>query len=247
MRSIIIEDEQPSRDFLKELLDKFCEDIEVVEGVENIKDAVKAIQKHQPDLVFLDIELPGQDGFALFDYFDTIDFGVIFTTAYNEYAIKAIRASAIDYLVKPIDLDELQVAIERARMIQRRKTSERVDLLLSNISHNRKGPMKLALPLLNGFVFVKLDELLYCKAEGRYTNFHLIDGSKKLVSKPMKEYEDILLESGFLKIHRSHIINAQRIHQYTKGKHPIIKMEDGSELVVALSRKEELERKLNLS
>ncbi|MEO1628635.1 MAG: LytTR family DNA-binding domain-containing protein, partial [Bacteroidota bacterium] len=246
MRAIIIEDEKPSMEFLQELIEKYCSDVVIVDTATNIKDAVKAIHRHQPDLVFLDVELPEQDGFALFDYFDKIEFGVVFTTAYNEYAIKAIRSAAIDYLVKPIDLDELQRALQRAREILQKDTRNRVNIMLSHLYPQQSAP-KLALPQPNGYYFIELLDLLYCKADGRYTSFHLINGQRKLASKPMKEYEDILLDFGFAKIHRSHIINFRQIAQFKKGKYATVILSDGTELAVAASRREELESQLKNS
>jgi len=235
LRAIIIEDEEKSREGLRNLLEKFCEGVEVVALAGDVAHGVAAILKHNPQLVFLDIEMPGENGFELFTYFDKPDFDVIFTTAYDQFAVQAFRLSAVDYLLKPIDLEELRAAIDKAQDRQAQQSSH-LDVLQHNLKPDQ--PHKVALPTGEGFQFVLTDDILRCEADGNYTQFFLTNGNKMLVSKTLKEFDQLFAERAFFRAHRSHLINLRYVSKYTRAKAPIITMEDGSQITLAPTKRE---------
>jgi two-component system LytT family response regulator len=181
---------------------------------EDIPSAVKAIQKCKPDVVFLDIEMPGYNGFQLLEFFDQIDFEIIFTTAYSEFALKAFQVSAIDYLLKPIQIDQLTAAVQKLEKIHgNSQIRQRLQTLQSNLEEYKIK--KVVVPLSEGSLFVELKDFLYLKAEGSYCNIFFKDGTKVVVSKTVKDYEDQLPpEEGFFRIHRSYLVNSTYISSF---------------------------------
>ncbi|MEL6865111.1 MAG: LytTR family DNA-binding domain-containing protein [Bacteroidota bacterium] len=243
MRVMIIEDELASREILKALLDEFFQDIQIVATAGTVAEAVPKIRQHHPDLVFLDIELPMENGFSLMNHFDPIPFKVIFTTAYEEYAIRAFRISAIDYLLKPIDLEELQQAVEKAKGSSTSQPGKNLQHLRDN--YFGKDP-KLSLATNEGYLFIKIEDIIRCEADGRYTRFYLQNGTKHLTAKNIGEFESILYEFSFLRVHRSQIINLNKIKRYIKGRPPEVVMEDDTHVVVSNAQREPLLTHLGL-
>jgi two-component system LytT family response regulator len=244
IKAIIVEDEMASRAILKELIQEYCPEIEITGEATRVQEAVRLITNDPPDLVFLDVDLPGESGLALVEHLPTIDFGIIFTTAYDEYALRAFRLSAIDYLLKPIDVDELIAAVEKAKKILQVDRKEHLEWLRNN--YKREDP-RISIPTTNGFVFVKMNEIMRCEAEGKYTFFFLTNGKKLVTSRNIGEYESYLSEFQFFRIHRSTIVNLSHVRRYIRGKRPILVLDDGTELPVAKSRKDELLDQLGLS
>jgi two-component system LytT family response regulator len=244
IKAIIVEDEMASRAILKELIQEYCPDVEIIGEATAVQEAVNLISTDLPDLVFLDVDLPGESGFALVEHLPSIEFGIIFTTAYDEYALRAFRLSAIDYLLKPIDVDELMAAVEKAKKMLRVNRTEHLEWLRNN--YRREDP-RISIPTTNGYVFVKIDEILRCEAEGKYTSFFLANGKKLVTSRNIGEYESYLSEFQFFRIHRSTIVNLSHVRRYIRGKMPLLVLEDGTELPVAKSRKDELLDQLGLS
>jgi len=243
LKAVIIDDEPRGRKLLQTMLTKMCKGIEVVGMGEDIPTGVAAVIRHQPDVVFLDIEMPRQNGFELFKYFNPITFDVIFTTAYDQYAVKAFKFSALDYLLKPIDLEELRAAIEKVRSKhQGEESKDNVKLLQESLS--QKSFDKIALPTTDGFFFTPLDHIIRCEADGNYTIFYLTQKRKAIVSRTLKEYDKLLTESGFFRIHRSHLINLKHIEKYTRAKAPYVTMIDGAVLVISSSKKEEFLKRI---
>ncbi|MEM1319528.1 MAG: LytTR family DNA-binding domain-containing protein [Bacteroidota bacterium] len=241
LKAIIVEDEDNSRITLFNMITNFCEGVKVVEQVDSVKTAVTAIREYQPDLVFLDIEMPEQNGFKLFDYFESPDFDIIFTTAYNQYAVRAFRFAAIDYLLKPINLEELRESIKKvAEKRQYEKSSRRINLLRENLNNFIN---KLALPTNDGYIFIELKEIIHCEAQGNYTVFHLISSDKVVISKTLKVYSELLEEFNFFRINRSNLINLNHVRKYGRQKSPMITLSSGVSLVLSETRKKEfLER-----
>jgi two-component system, LytTR family, response regulator len=237
IRAIIIEDEKDSRAILAALLTKYCEGIDVVGEAENVREGVKLINLLSPDLVFLDIEMPFENGFQLFKYFEEVNFDVIFTTAYDEYALKAFRFAALDYLLKPINLEELREAIKRVNKEENQVdyNNVRIQTLAYNLDHNFQ---KIALPILNGLVFVDIDDIFYLEADNNYTTVHTT-GGKHLVSRTLREYETILGEVGFFRINRSHLINMKFLKSYIKSTPPSVELTNGTKLKLSSSRKKD--------
>lgn len=243
MKAIIIEDELGSQKVLKSLLSEYVPAVNVLECLENVKDGVKSIQKHKPDIVFLDIELPRENGFALFNYFDQYDFEVIFTTAYDKYAIKAFQYAAIDYLLKPIDIKRLIAAVER------------VSTSRSNIEWQKhistfndfldKKTSKIPVPTLEGYSFIDLDEIIYLEADSSYTHIILPD-EKLTVTKNIGHWEAILQDHSFQRIHRSYIINLQKVIRYIRAKSPSVILPDQVNIPVSPTNKNTLLKNLGL-
>jgi two-component system LytT family response regulator len=237
LRSVIIDDEFKCRESLKSLIEKFCDDIEVSSTCHNGDDAVAAIATFKPDVVFLDIQLQRETGFEILQRLDKIDFEVIFTTAYSEFAIKAFSFSAIDYLLKPIEIEPLRKAIEKARKRIVGSISERVAQLAENMKGTSFRNSRLAIPSNDGLVFVMAGEILYCEASGNYTHIYMDDNRKFTVSRTLKEYEVLLDEQDFFRIHNSHLINLNAIKKYIRGDGGQVVMKNDKVLDVSKSKK----------
>lgn len=236
VRTIIIDDELQGRKTLRNFIGKYCPNVEIVGEAESVKSGVEAVILHSPDLILLDINLPDGTGFDLLEKLPKMDFKVIFVTAYNQHAIKAFKYSAIDYILKPIDPDLLVEAISKVKKDDRLSEIEKkLEALLSN----RKSVEKLALPSSNGILLVKIDDIIRCESDSNYTNIFLINKQKILVTKTLKDYDDILSDVGFFRIHKSHLINLRYVKQYIKGEGGYVIMEDNSQVEVSRRRKDE--------
>jgi two-component system LytT family response regulator len=207
---------------------------------------LNAIQQHKPGLVFLDIEMPDKTGFELLNSLPEINFDIIFTTAYNQYAIKAIRFSALDYLLKPVDLDELKGALARVyRKHLKKEQRENIDMLMNNIRSSQPNFSRITLSTQDGLVILHIDEIIYCEASGTYTFFYLKNKEKIVVSKTLKEYEDLLKDHHFFRAHNSFLINLNEVKKYIKGDGGSVIMSNGDEVFVSKRRKEEFLASLN--
>ena len=216
IRAIVIDDEEPSREALRNYLSDFCNDVEVVATASSVKSAFKAIQKHKPDLIFLDIEMPDGKGFDLLKMFETIDFKVIFVTAYSEYAIKAFRVNAVDYLLKPVKIDELKDAVEKIKASNGSPESEKLSVILKGMSDGLFFYPTLVISNVKGFEILKINEIIMCKADGYCTIFYLTGDRKINSSRNLKQFEKQLPEQGFIRVHNSFIVNLHHVHSFTK-------------------------------
>jgi two-component system LytT family response regulator len=233
LRGIIIDDEARARSVLATLIKENVPDIEIVDTADDVPNGVISINKYKPDVVFLDVEMPNYNGFQLLDFFENINFNIVFTTAYSDYALQAFQVSAIDYLLKPIQIEQLLKAVEKLKSHAKTQNNEKFQTLKTNLGE--KGVQKLALPVSNGLRFVPLEEIIYLEADGAYTNFMLRDGSKIVVSKKIKEFEDALSpDKKFFRPHRSYIVNLNSIKQYIKSDGGYLIMDNGDN--VSLSR-----------
>ncbi|MFZ0389525.1 MAG: LytTR family DNA-binding domain-containing protein [Calditrichia bacterium] len=227
IRAIIIDDEAKSRKLLKNLLSSYCKQVAVVEMAGNVEDAVALINREKPDLVFLDIILQNETGFDLLQKIENIHFEIIFTTAHHEYAVRAIRVSALDYLTKPLNVDELVQAVQRAenKLMERRKSAT-FNLPLQNLIENQKnlnaGLHKIGLPTTQGLDFVQVSSIIYCKAEGNYTHIYL-EEDHLLITRTLKEFEELLSDYNFFRVHRSYLVNLKHIQEYSR----VNKLTDG--------------------
>ena len=213
LKAIIVDDEAKARRILENFLMEYCPQIQILAMAEDVPHAVKAIQKLKPDVVFLDIEMPGYNGFQLLDFFEEIDFEIIFTTAYSEFALRAFQVSAIDYLLKPIQIDQLTAAVQKLEKIHGNSfIRERMETLQKNLEEYKIK--KIVIPLSEGSLFVELNDIVFLKAEGSYANIFFKDGNKVIVSKNLKDYEDQLtMQEGFFRTHRSFLINTNYVKQ----------------------------------
>lgn len=235
---ILVDDELKSRESLKILIEDFCENIEVKALCQNVAEAMDAIRLYKPDVVFLDIQLQRETGFDLLTKLDNINFEVIFTTAYSEYAIKAFKFSAIDYLLKPIDIDDLKRAIAKVEKRVGDSLGQRIQQLMSNLKSSSAENYKLALPTTDGLIFVKVSDILYCEASSNYTEITLMDNKKYVVSRTLKEYEDLLSEYDFFRIHNSFLINLNAVKKYVRGEGGYVIMMNDKSLDVSKRKKE---------
>jgi len=240
MKAIIIDDEPNAVDLLALRLAQIYPQIEVVAACTSSIKGVAAIREYHPDLVFLDIEMPQMNGFQVLEAVEDIPFSLVFVTAYDKFALKAFRYSAVDYLLKPIDTQELRQAIDKVEK-QRKTSKEQVSHLRQQLSNIPKGfPEKIALPYQNGVTFVHLQEVVYCESDDSYTKFYLSDGQMYLVTKPLKEIQEILEGREFLRIHRQYLINLNHIKKFVKGEGAYVIMANGQSIPVSRLHKERL-------
>ncbi len=239
INAIIVDDEQDSREILRNYTAKYTPKVKIVAECSNIQEAKKAIEEHEPHLVFLDIEMPYGNAFDLLEQFDDINFQVIFITAYSQYAVQAFNQSAVHYILKPMDIDELILAVDKAE--ERMRSEEQINhtqILLENMASKKSQNHKIALPLMDGFEVVKLTEVVYCEANDNFTCFHFVSGKKALICRKLKFYEDHLKEYGFYRVHRSHLINLDYVKRYVKGKGGTVVLENEVQIQVSNGRKQ---------
>jgi len=238
IKAMIVDDEQSSIDLLQWLAEQYCPDISSIRTARSVQEAIPLIRAFKPDILFLDIQMPHQSGFDLLTTIDHWEFEVIFTTAYNEFAIQAIRFSALDYLLKPVDEAELRKAVERykAKKIYAPAGQLLFRNFIQNIAHRNREQFKLALAGTAEVKYVELDEIIRLQAESNYTHIHLI-GKKVFVSaKTLKEYDEILQGHRFLRVHKSHLVNPAHIESY--DKQGLLLMSDGVQVEVARRKRE---------
>lgn len=219
IRTVIIDDEIKSRKLLKNLLNTYCNNVEIVGEADSVKRAINIVKEKNPDLVFLDIVLKNETGFDILQQIEPISFEIIFTTAHNEYAIKAIRVSALDYLLKPLNVDELIAAVEKVRAKLESKYDGTSNEPLLNFIENQKtlnkNVHKIGVPTLDGLDFIQIEKIIYCKADGNYTHITLQD-KEILVTRTLKEFEELLSDYNFLRIHRSFLISLDHLTKYNR-------------------------------
>lgn len=237
LKALIVEDETKARRVLEELLKEYCPTVRVVAAVENVAEGVKAINALHPDIVFLDIEMPEYNGFQLFNFIDKVNFEVIFTTAYQEYALQAFEVAAIGYLLKPIQIEKLVQVIEKVTEKLKQQANERIELL-KNVWQKEKMS-KIALPVSDGFLFIELNDIMYLIAEGSYTNIILRDNRRFMISKNIKNFEDLFTSNLFFRPHRSYLINLNAVKQFIKQDGGYILMENGDAVSIAKEKKED--------
>jgi len=242
IKAILIDDEINAIKNLEWELNRFCKDIEVCKTFTNPLEAISEIDNLQPDCVFLDIEMPEMDGFQFLSKLQNRKFDLIITTAYDNYAIRAFKEKAIDYLLKPIDTDDLIETVERIKANKEKNNlGWDFEKLFSNISVK---PKKIALPLMGKTIFVELNEIIYCKSDGNYTEVHLLSGKKEMLSKTMKLVESIIDSDDFFRVHHSYLVNINFIKEYFKGEGHYIVLKNNFSIPVSRNKKDLLIQKL---
>ncbi|NNC69895.1 MAG: response regulator transcription factor [Flavobacteriaceae bacterium] len=236
LRTIIVEDEQTSRDILKNYLAKYCPTVDVLGEAKNIDEALVLIRNNELDLIFLDVEMPYGSGFDLLDKLGNTDFEVVFVTAYNQYAIEALNKHASYYLLKPISIDDLIKAVDYVTALKQKENELQNSILIPRSSPTNE---KITIPTQDGFEVIEVRDIIFCKADDNYTELYLEHGLKKLVSKTLKYFEDALKENGFARIHKSYLVNISNVASYKKGKGGTVYLSNGKELSVSASRKAE--------
>ncbi len=241
MKAILVDDEPDGIRTLQRLLELHCPNVHVIATCSNALAAKQQILQTEPDVVFLDIQMPGKSGLDLLTELSEKEFEVIFVTAHNEYMLQALQYSAADYLLKPVDEDRLIEAVQRVKF--RLEADEREDhrkALLHNLSKaGNPSEMRLCLPTLKGFIVLKLDDVIYCEAERSYTVFHLEGNRTVTVSRPLLEYDEVLKDTSFLRIHKSFLINLNHVKEYHRGEGGTVIMSNNGEIEVSRRKKEQ--------
>jgi len=239
IKAIIIDDEKNALEVLEMQLNQFCKEVLVVATCNGGKEGVKAIKELQPDLVFLDIEMPHINGFDVLNQTKNLNYKVIFTTAYDQFAIKAFKFSAIDYLLKPIDIVDLQNAVEKAQKESLNHNLEDKIKLLVEQYYPQKNRQKVALPVGNMLEFFDVDEIIRVESDSNYSHIFLANQKKITLSKTLKDVEENIKGEPFFRVHQSHLINTNHVEKAVKGENAYVLMRDGTTITVSRNRKEE--------
>lgn len=239
LKAIIVDDEPHGRQALQRALLENCPEVEILELCETPEKGIEKIRELHPDLVFLDIQMPNQSGFDVLQQLAPIDFEVVFVTSYDQYAIKAIKFSALDYLLKPVDADDLIEAVQKAKeQIHRADSGYRYQSVLNNISQRSGKIEKLAVPTSDGIDFYRTEDIIYCDADGHYTTLYLVGQQKEVVSKNLKDFESLLSGSGFFRVHNSSLVNMRHIRKYVRGEGGYVILSEDHHVTVSRRRKD---------
>lgn len=248
IRAIIIDDVKRSRESLADDLKRHCPEVEIVGEAESVKTGIDAIRKHHPDVVFLDIQLEDGNGFNILEQVGKADFKVIFTTGSDEYGIKAVKFSALDYLLKPIDPEELVAAVQKLSESKEQKQDigNNISVLIENLKNINNTSKRIALNSADRVHVVNVSDIVRCESQRNYTLFYIKGNKQILVTKTLKEFEDMLEDSGFVRVHHSHLINMSYMKEFVKSDGGYAVMTDGSQVPVAVRKKEHLLQILGL-
>lgn len=249
IRAIIVDDIQRSRASLADDLKRYCPEVEVIAEAASVKTGVDAIKKHKPDVVFLDIQLEDGNGFNILEQVGKADFKVIFTTGSDEYGIKAVKFSALDYLLKPIDPEELVAAVgklKEASQAEKEGIKDNISVLIENLKNINNSSRRIALNSADRVHVVNVSDIIRCESQRNYTLFYIKGNKQILVTRTLKEFEDMLEDSGFVRVHHSHLINISYLKEFVKSDGGYALMTDGSEVPVAVRKKEHLLQLLGL-
>jgi len=243
LKAIIVDDEPYCCEALATLLED-CPNVEIAAVCHNAEEALSAIRKHSPDLVFLDVEMPKMNGFEMMEQLPSVNFEIIFTTSYDQYALKAIRFSAIDYLLKPIDQEELLNAVQKVIHRSQKPIAQQLEILMQKI-HQPSTPInKIAMPTMEGLQMIPVDSIISCESDSNYTILLLKNNKKIVVSRTLKEIEELLEEHSFIRVHRCYLANLNEVEKYVKGEGGYLVMSDRTSIDVARNKKEMLLKKL---
>ncbi|OYZ49768.1 MAG: DNA-binding response regulator [Bacteroidetes bacterium 24-39-8] len=239
LKAVIIDDEPDCVKLLSLQLKMYCPKVQVVAECTSSETGLIKISELQPDIVFLDIEMPVMNGFQLLEKIGFINFSLVFVTAYDQFAVKAFRFNALDYLLKPIDGKDLKVAVEKA--LQQKPNQEQLKLMKQQLTVGEKHyPDKIALPFQNGVIFTEIKNILYCESENNYTRFHVFEGRNYLVSKTLGDIQEVLEERNFLRVHRQYLVNLDHIIKYVRGEGNYLILTNEINIPVARNKKEKL-------
>ena len=239
LRAILVDDELSSLQNLEQKLVEFCPDVEVLATAQKPEDAILLVRQHNPDVIFLDIEMPRMNGFRMLDELGEFDFDIIFTTAYAHYAVDAIRISAFDYLMKPIAIKDLQNAVERLAKQKTGKTKEKLEVLKTAAAAVKSQEEKIAIPTSEGLEFINIKNIMHIESSSNYSKIFFTDGKNLLVTKLLKDFEDMLVPYNFFRVHNSHLINLTYMKKYIRGEGGQVVMQNGDVIDVARRKKEE--------
>lgn len=246
IRSLIIDDELNNVEYLRTLLNNHFPEVEVVGGVLSANEGIEMIRIHQPELVFLDVQMPGASGFEVLKAFSSIDFEIIFVTAYSEYGIQAIKFSALDYLLKPIDLVDFKAAMIKAKeKIGTKKQNQNIENLLEYIRAEKQEAPKIALPTLTEILYVKVTHIIRCEADSSYTNFFIANNDPVTVCKTLKEFAELLRPYDFIRTHQSHLVNLHVVKSYLKEDGGVLLLNDRTKVPISRQNRDYVRNELN--
>ena len=243
MKAIIVDDEPYCCETIATLLED-NDQVEIVTECYNGFDALEAIRKYNPGLVFLDVEMPKMNGFEMLQQLPSVNFEIIFTTSYDRYALKAIRFSAIDYLLKPVDEEELKNAVQKVINRSKKPTAEQLEILMQKLHQPATPVSRIALPTMEGFQMIKIDSIISCEADSNYTTLHLKDNKKMVVCRNLKDIEEMLEDHSFTRVHRCYVVNLNEVEKFVKGEGGYLIMSDGSSIDVSRNKKELLLKRI---
>lgn len=239
MKAILVDDEKNALEMLEWMLQKNCPEVEIIAMCDSPLDGLEKIKALKPDVIFLDIEMPQLNGFDLLERLGKHESDVIFTTAYNQFAIKAFKVCALDYLLKPIDPEDLKAAVQKVQHKSSKMSPEQLDLLLSYMKPEKPKSRRIALTATDHLIFVETEKIIYCESDSNYTIFFLTDGQKVIVSKTLKDVEEILEGSDFFRIHASYLINMKHVSKFTRGDGGYVVMSNNQHITVSRKKKDE--------
>ncbi len=239
IKVVLIDDEPGNLELMQEMLQQYCKSVKVCGVATSIKNAVELINTHQPDLIFLDVEMKNETGFDLFKHFPSPNFQVIFATAHEQYALRAIRSSCLEYLLKPIDYKELMTAIEKFEKQQHLSNKKNVEVLLDIIGNKKHQVNKIAIPTSDGLIFLNSNDIVYCEASSNYTIISTTANEHIMSSKTLKEYEELLEEKKFFRCHKSYLINLDYIKKFTRSEGFRVQMQNDAWIDIAIRKKDE--------
>jgi two-component system, LytTR family, response regulator len=242
--AIIVDDEPYSCEALATMLERYCPEIKLLDICYSAADALRSVHEQKPQILFLDIEMPHMNGFEMLEKLPELNFKLIFTTSYDQYAIKAIRFSALDYLLKPVDKDELQKAVQKSMNTAGHLLPQQLEVLLHKLNHPKVVVNKIAIPTMEGLQMVLVESIIRCEADRNYTNLFLKNKGKITASRNLKDLEEMLEDYSFVRVHHSHLVNLNEVEKYIKGEGGYLMMSDKSAVDVSRSRKEILLKKL---
>jgi len=241
IKAVIIDDEGKARETIRNIIGSYCSDVSIVAEARNVKTGLEVISRHEPEIVFLDIKMPDGTGFDLLNQLYKIEFKLIFITAFDEYAIQAFKFSALDYILKPVNPSSLIEAVEKAKdIIEAENIKLKLDTFLDNVDSPSKEPKKLVLNTHDSIYVVKTDDIIRCKSDQNYTEFFLNDEKKLVVSKTLKEYDEMLSNYGFFRVHQSHLINLSYMVRFDKSEGGFVVMKDEAYIPVSSRKRESL-------
>ncbi len=238
LKAILIDDELNSLQNLQFKIQEYCPTIRVADQTQHPEEAIRLIHLHKPDVIFLDIEMPRMSGFKMLEQIPEIDFEIIFITAYNHYAINAIRISAFDYLVKPVAIEDLQQSVERLSHFTVKKSRERAEILKKNLSTQKSQEDQIAIPTADGLEFIQIKQIIRIESSSNYSKMILLNGQSLLVTRQLKDFEELLTDNQFYRIHHSHLINLNYIAKYVRGDGGQIILKNGDMIDVSRRKKE---------
>ena len=238
MIAIIVDDEKNSREVLETMLRKYCPEITAIRSCSSAEEVLDSIKSEKPDILFLDIEMPGMNGFEMLEHVDRPEFEIIFTTSYSEYAIKAIRHSALDYLLKPIDKDELIYAVQKASKNKKPFSTSRIEHLLG-LLEGKRSEKRFAVSTSEGLIMLNAADIVYCESDGPYCKFYFATNKPLTTSKTLKEAEEFLQDCDFFRIHHSYLINMKFVDRYIRGEGGEVVLTNGKKLPVSRTKKQD--------